>query len=122
MRINGLSKTVLTGITGYGLEVELDDMRLLQISRVIHPDKLIELSANLASGEVFLRNLKEQYVGFHCSDYAFMILYEWKKSMKNKRRVPTTGSLKSVLEDIDINEHVLCRVRYVHVWSHITYV
>ena len=115
MRIVGLSKKekkILSGITGSGLEVELDDMRLIQIARAIHPDKLIELSANLASGEVFLRNLKEQYIGFHCSDYAFMILYEWKKSMKNKRQVPTTGRLKTVLDDIDIDKHVLCRVRY----------
>ena len=106
-------KIVLTGITGSRLEIELDDIRLLQIARAIHPDKLMELSANLAEDVVFLRELKERYVGFHCSDYAFMILYEWKKSMKNKRQVPTTGNLKPIFSDIGIDEHALCRVRNI---------
>ena len=100
----------ITGLGGSQLEIELDDLMVLQMSRAIHPDKLIELSSSLAGGEVFIRNLKEQYVGFHCSDYAFMIFHEWKKSEKKKRRVPSTGALKPVLDDLEIDKHVLCQV------------
>ena len=100
----------ITGLDCSQLEIELDDLMVLQMSRAIHPDKLIELSSSLAGGEVFLRNLKEQYVGFHCSDYAFMIFHEWKKSEKKKRRVPSSGALKPVLDDLEIDKHVLCQV------------
>ena len=91
------------------VELELDDIKLLRIARQVHPDSLMELSANLVGNVQFLRTKEEQYRGFSPSDYAFMILHDWKKSIKNKREIPTVAMLLEVFEDL-IDKHYLCQV------------
>ena len=95
------------------LDIELDDIKLLHIARVINRDKLMELTANLVGGVAFLDNLEKQYQGFHCSDYAFMILHKWKQSRLNMGSIPTLGKLQSWLQDVEIDCHVFCRVRAI---------
>ena len=91
-------------------ELELDDIKLLRIARQIHPDSLMELSANLVGNVQFLGKIEQQYRGFSPSDYAFMILHDWKKSIKNKRETPTAARLLEIFNDIRIDKHYLCQV------------
>ena len=73
----------------------------------------MELSANLVGNVQFLRKIEQQYRGFNPSDYAFMILHDWKKSIKNKRGTPTAARLLEVFDDLQIDKHYLCQVYYV---------
>ena len=95
------------------VELELDDIKLLRIATLLHPDHLMELSANLVGNVQFLRKIEQQYRGFSPSDYAFMILHDWKKSIKNKRETPTCAMLLDVFEDLQIDKHHLCQVYHI---------
>ena len=99
-----------SGLKDHEVDVELDDIKLLRIARLLHPDRLMELSANLVGNVQLLRELKEQFNGYKTSDYAFMILREWKKSVKNTRQTPIARRLAAVLEDLHIDKHILCQV------------
>ena len=105
------SSPLCTGLNPVELQTELDDIKLLRLARLLPPTRLILLCANLLDDIQFLDNLEQQYRGYKTSDYAFMILYEWKKSVKNTRKTPTAGCLKVVLdEDPQLNKHHLCQV------------
>ena len=92
------------------MEEEMDDIKLLRIARLLHPDKLMELSANLVGNVQFFSKLERTYRGFDASDHAFMILHEWKKLVNNTRKTPTAGKLLVVFDDIHIDKHQLCQV------------
>ena len=98
------------GLDDDEVETELDDIKLLRIARLLHPDKLMELSANLVGNVQFLSKLERTYRGFDASDHAFMILHEWKKLINNARQTPTAGKLIAVFDDIHIDKHQLCQV------------
>ena len=95
------------------VELELDDIKFLRIARQVHPDSLMELSANLVGNVLFLRKIEQQYCGFSPSDYVFMILHEWKKLIRNKRGTPTVAMLLEVFEDLQIDKHYLCQVYHM---------
>ena len=95
------------------VKIEVDDMNLLRIARMLHPDNLMPISASLVGNVQFLRKLEQQYQGFNPSDFAFMILHEWKISNTNKRQVPTVAMLLDVFEDLHIDKHHLCQVYHI---------
>ena len=72
----------------------------------------MEISANLVGNVQFLRELEQQFHGYKTSDFAFMILHEWKTSIKNTRQTPSAGKLLDELHDLQIDKHILCQVCY----------
>ena len=95
------------------VKIEVDDIKLLRIARLLHPDNMMPISASLVGNVQFLRKLEQQYQGFNPSDFAFMLLHEWKISNKNRRQAPTVALLLEVFEDLHIDKHHLCQVYHM---------
>ena len=96
------------------MDTELDDIKLLRIARLLPPNRLILLCSNLIGYVQYLENLEQQFRGYKASDYAFMILHEWEKSVKNSGQTPTVGSLLVVIEeDPQLDKHHLCQVQMI---------
>ena len=102
------------GLQKSEIKVELDDITLMRLARLLHHEHLIILSANLVGNVMFLDNLEHQYRGFGPSVHAFMIFHEWKKLVKNRGQAPTAGMLLCVFEDKKIDKHHLCTVRVMY--------
>ena len=102
------------GLDKSNIKVELDDIKLMRLARLLHHEHLMILSANLVGNVQFLENLEHQYCGFGPSVHAFMIFHEWKKLIKNRGQAPTAGMLLYIFENEQIDKHHLCMVRVIY--------
>ena len=70
----------------------------------------MELSTYTVGNAQYIDGLEQKYRGFDTADHIFMILHEWKKSVKNTRQTPTGGKLLVVVDELHIDKHHLCQV------------
>ena len=92
-------------------EKEVTDKHLMRVARLFEAQNIVLLTAELSLNTIELQKRQADYGDLGLTVVMLMILHDWKTNTKNNKIIPTMGLLKTHLDEVTHDKHILCKVR-----------
>ena len=91
-------------------EVYLNDVILRRLAQLLPPDQYIRVTASLFGNIDDAPNVQFDFPELQQADHYLMLMVEWRRQMANRGDDTPVAKMVEVLQDADIDEHLVCRV------------
>ena len=91
-------------------EIHLSDVILRRLAQLLPPDQYIRVTASLFGNIDDAPNVQFDFPELQQADHFLMLMVEWRRRIANRGDDTPASKMVEVLQDADINEHLVCRV------------
>ena len=91
-------------------DVYLNDVILRRLAQLLPPDQYIRVTASLFGNIDDAPNVQFDFPELQQADHFLMLMVEWRRRTANRGDDIPAAKIVEVLQDADIDEHLMCRV------------